>query len=340
MDPVISIIVPVYKASMHVHKCVDSILDQTYKDFELILINDGSPDDSGEICEDYALKDSRVIVKHKQNGGVSSARNMGLDIAKGKYIMFVDSDDWIESNTLETLSDQIKSNHSDAIIFGLVKSLTSNNQLVKSEFNGFYKESEINISELVSNFVYYLNSAGMQPSWMYVFKASIIFEHKLRFNKNLVLYEDFDFNLRYLKHCNKVKFIPQALYHYHVSTSINQLKKRNKTNITSDINTVCQSLLDLLHLHEVEGEVMKQAYVYMLPMYTLCLKNIVIHRKNTGAKAKYKVLKQLRDDEIFKLIIAEYGNKLRFYKTLSLLINKQFYYLAYCLLLYKYTNGQ
>ena len=103
MHPKISVIVPVYKAEKYLHRCVDSILAQSYTDFELLLIDDGSPDNSGAICDEYAIKDSRVRVFHKQNGGASSARNKGLDHANGEWVSFVDSDDWIEPQMVESL---------------------------------------------------------------------------------------------------------------------------------------------------------------------------------------------------------------------------------------------
>ena len=99
----ISIIVPVYKVEKYLKKCVDSILAQTFSDFELILVDDGSPDNSGRICDDYAKKDARVRVVHKQNGGLSSARNAGIEVAKGKYLGFVDSDDYIAEDMYELL---------------------------------------------------------------------------------------------------------------------------------------------------------------------------------------------------------------------------------------------
>ena len=99
--PLISVIVPVYKVEKYLHKCVDSILTQTLSDIELILVDDGSPDWSGAICDEYVEKDSRVRTIHKPNGGVSSARNKGLDVCTGEWIMFVDSDDFIDQNTLE-----------------------------------------------------------------------------------------------------------------------------------------------------------------------------------------------------------------------------------------------
>lgn len=105
--PKISIIVPVYNVEKYIRRCIDSILNQTFKDFELILVDDGSPDRCGEICEEYALRDIRIKVIHKENGGQASARNVGLDIAQGDYIGFVDSDDWIDSDMYEILYNEI-----------------------------------------------------------------------------------------------------------------------------------------------------------------------------------------------------------------------------------------
>lgn len=111
--PKISIIVPVYKVEKYLHKCVDSILKQTFKDFELILVDDGSPDKSGDICDEYARKDNRVRVIHKENGGVSDARNVGIDIAEGEYIGFVDGDDYIASDMYEVLYNSLIDNSAD-----------------------------------------------------------------------------------------------------------------------------------------------------------------------------------------------------------------------------------
>ena len=97
--PKISVIIPVYNVSQYLHRCVDSVINQTYSDLEIILVDDGSPDDCPIICDEYSKKDARVKVIHKPNGGLSSARNAGLDIATGEYVGFVDSDDWIEEDT-------------------------------------------------------------------------------------------------------------------------------------------------------------------------------------------------------------------------------------------------
>ena len=108
MLPKVSVIVPIYKAEAYLNKCVDSLLVQTLKDFELLLIDDGSPDNSGEICDRYAQKDSRVRVFHKENGGVSSARQCGIDNAYGEYTIHTDPDDWVESTMLEELYEKFE----------------------------------------------------------------------------------------------------------------------------------------------------------------------------------------------------------------------------------------
>lgn len=115
--PRLSVIVPVYKVEKYIHKCVDSILNQTFSDFELILVDDGSPDNCGRICDEYAAKDSRVRVIHKKNGGLSDARNFGIDAAQGEVLSFIDSDDWIEPVTYEKVINYLDSNCLDIVHF-------------------------------------------------------------------------------------------------------------------------------------------------------------------------------------------------------------------------------
>lgn len=114
--PSISVIIPVYKAEKYINRCVDSFLKQTFSDFEVLLIDDGSPDNSGKICDAYAKQDTRVKVFHKYNGGVSSARQFGLEYAVGKYIIHADPDDWVEPYMLEELYQNAKQNNSDMVI--------------------------------------------------------------------------------------------------------------------------------------------------------------------------------------------------------------------------------
>lgn len=115
-QPLVSIIVPIYKVEPYLRRCLDSIVNQTYTNLEIILVDDGSPDGCPQICDEYAAKDNRIVVIHKENGGLSDARNAGLDICKGEYISFVDSDDWVDEKYIETLLDlAIKENADIAI---------------------------------------------------------------------------------------------------------------------------------------------------------------------------------------------------------------------------------
>ena len=127
MNPLISVIVPVYKAEKYLDKCVQSIVNQTYKNLEIILVDDGSPDNCPEMCDEWAKKDSRIKVIHKENGGVSSARNAGLDNSFGDYIGFVDSDDFIENDFYECLYDNLVENGAD-ISFCTFKTLDEKNR--------------------------------------------------------------------------------------------------------------------------------------------------------------------------------------------------------------------
>ena len=139
--PLFSVIVPIYNVERFVQQCIDSILGQTYGDFELILVNDGSTDKCPEICNVYAELDKRIRVIHKPNGGLVSARNAGVLVAKGEYVVYVDGDDWVEENWLETLNNLIKKYKPDIINYGAYKSSDGKYENLKTaNFEGFYDE--------------------------------------------------------------------------------------------------------------------------------------------------------------------------------------------------------
>lgn len=120
MKNIVSIIVPCYKVIDFLPQCVESLMNQTYKDIEIILVDDGSPDDTGKLCDEYAKKDNRIKVVHKQNGGLVSARNAGYDVATGDWMMYVDGDDWLDSDCCQVMLDAIAENPDVDIVFGNV----------------------------------------------------------------------------------------------------------------------------------------------------------------------------------------------------------------------------
>lgn len=141
-NPILSIIVPVYKVERYLCKCIDSILNQPFGDFELILVDDGSPDRSGKICDEYAVKDSRIIVLHKENGGLSSARNAGLDMATGEYIHFIDSDDYISNDLYaENIPLLLKDATIDILVFPMY--FDEGGKLIKYEIPNLVPEAHL-----------------------------------------------------------------------------------------------------------------------------------------------------------------------------------------------------
>ena len=209
--PKISVIIPVYNTEKYLRTCLDSLLIQDYKDIEYILIDDGSTDSSLEICNEYKNKDARFVVYHKENGGPSSARNLALSIAKGEYITFVDSDDYIEPGAYIKLNELINKEQPDIIVFGAtpfpknapkwVWELISPRDVIYNRF-----EPKILFEEV-----------GTRPFlWIQLVKREIVTKNKLRFDESMNLGEDQLFQISYFTKASKIVFISERLYHYRV----------------------------------------------------------------------------------------------------------------------------
>lgn len=197
--PKISIIVPVYNAERCLHRCIDSILAQTFRDFELLLIDDGSKDNSGYICDEYAEKDERVKVWHKENGGVSSARNVGLDNARGEWVTFADSDDWLEPNAFAYYDEMTNKHAFDYLYCGYFL----NGVEVKLE-----KEESLDMPNFIERY-------ECDKLWFGVYSKNIIKSNQIRFNEKISLAEDKLFNCQFFKSCQKVYVTKLCFYHYH-----------------------------------------------------------------------------------------------------------------------------
>lgn len=200
MKPIISVIVPVYNSASFLDKCIQSILNQSFQDFELLLINDGSKDNSGAICDRYAQKDKRVKVFHQANAGVSSARNLGISKAKGEYISFIDADDWIEKSYLNNLMDN---SHEDLIISNyklIYIDKVVNNKRFK--IPKLIKDKYLEPRDIFIDDELILNNTPFSK----LFKTKIIEKYQLKFNEKLNNGEDFIFVLEYGLKCNSILF--------------------------------------------------------------------------------------------------------------------------------------
>ena len=202
----VSIIVPVYNVELYLKECLNSLIKQTYKAFEIILIDDGSTDLSGKICDDYKLKDNRIKVIHKKNGGVSSARNLGLSSSKGEYILFVDSDDYVEKDYIKTLVKE--SNNCDLVCCSYYT------EFLNKKINNKICNKSIVINTIEAQEKIYNQDSFSGFLWNKLFKKDIIDSNKLKFNESIHMCEDQLFIVQYLLKVNSIKLIPNMLYHY------------------------------------------------------------------------------------------------------------------------------
>jgi len=236
--PLISVIVPVYNTEKYLEKCLLSISNQTFKDFEVVIVDDGSTDGSGLICDDYASKDSRIRVVHQQNMGVSSARNSALNIAKGDWVGFCDADDMLYPYTLQTLVDQIETN-TDCSMGGYVRSTPQGNILTEDTSRDKY---DWNIEEALIDF--YKPNYKMYNGylWNRLFKRTIIEKNRLRFHDDILIKEDGLFVVQYLCCCTgHVVFTKEPIYKYVVhddsvvNVQINQFNSKVLTRLYATI---------------------------------------------------------------------------------------------------------
>ncbi|MBR6533529.1 MAG: glycosyltransferase family 2 protein [Clostridia bacterium] len=205
INPLISIIVPIYKVESYLQKCVDSIINQTYENLEIILVNDGSPDNCGAICDEYAKSDNRIKVIHKENGGLSDARNAGLKIATGEWISFVDSDDWLETDAIEQMLNLGIDKDADLIIGGTRKINDNDNSIIWVD--AIVKDYEImNKEQAICDF--FVNGCA---SWARLYKKDI---HKNIFFPVGEINEDEAIVLKLLEKCSKIVKTSKIVYNY------------------------------------------------------------------------------------------------------------------------------
>ena len=317
----ISIIIPIYNAEKYISRCLDSILHQEYENIEIICVNDGSKDNSLNLLIEYQNKDSRVIVVDKKNEGVSIARNTGMQRSTGKYIMFVDADDYMVEDALITISKHIQKNV-DLIKFdyNIVSSMGQATSINISKSSKFMKKEEL------ENFV--INTGHMHSVWNNVYIADIIRLNNIEFPAGIIMAEDLFFNLKYFSKVDNWYYIRKPLYNYYlnensVSFDLSEIKFDKKVK---DTVTVYKEIFNLTTNKEQLPNIERK----LLYAYNNEIRNIIFV-KNKKDKIKY-----IRENTNALLSNFKSINKNELNLETKLLLNKK--YILYYLYLFILRN--
>lgn len=214
MDKV-SIVVPVYNAENCINTCIDSLLQQDYENIEIILVDDGSQDNSSSICDRYAAKDKRVHVYHRKNSGVSSARNFGISCTTGKYIMFVDSDDMIEKDTVSDNLRLAQGSDADVVIYGNIYHILDGDRIKENPLESFCGTNQEFFERYYAKL---LAEEALNPPWNKLIRRKLLMEEKVFFHESFSICEDMAFTEQLLKVCKIIVLNDKMHYHYFIKS--------------------------------------------------------------------------------------------------------------------------
>lgn len=303
-DYLVSIIVPIYNVEKYLHRCVDSIIKQTYENIEIILVDDGSPDNCPRICEEYAKRDNRIKIIHKNNGGLASARNAGMKMSKGDYILFVDSDDWINENTVEDLLIIAVENDVDFVRFTPVTASHPNKiDSTPVDFgtedimeDGIYDKEKIRKDIFSRLFV--TSNLTMGPIvavWRSLYKSKFLFDNNLYFYEDIKYSEDAIFSAKVVYNSNKFYYLKGG-YYYNYFYNNNSITKSFK----QDRWQVCKAL-SMRFKQEFES---KECYDFTNQLYLEDIYNVLNalgqNKSLNTLKERYKYVKNIFNDDFTK----------------------------------------
>lgn len=259
----VSIIVPVYQVENYIRQCIDSILNQTFRDFELILVDDGSRDNSGAICDEYARRDARIRVLHTENRGAAAARNVGLDNAGGEYVAFVDSDDYIAENMIDRMYQAIRNAEYDLVICNFLHIFPEE----KDDFSPEISDINMEISgrTVLAQQKNQKNYGLWTVVWNKLYKKSVL--GHLRFPEGKFFEDEFFSDQLYLR-CGSILVLPDVLYYYRVwgDSTMNTQKTRNYL----DLIDAFRMRIGLYQEQELPVDAIYKILIFMLEPYSNC----------------------------------------------------------------------
>lgn len=311
-DSLVSVVIPIYKVEQYLDRCVESIINQSYSNLQIILVDDGSPDNCPQMCEEWAEKDSRIEVFHKENAGLGLARNSGMDLAKGEYVTFVDSDDYIALNTIERLCGLAKENNSDVCYYGCVDVVDGEENVKqppeKLHFRGEEVQREFGMS-LIGNLPEDGKSIFAGASACYAFyKTSFLREHNIRFNseKEKYISEDLMFNVNVCAHAKILDILPESLYYYIIRKS-DSLRSTYRPERFEMMKIMYQALLEKGISFGDKKEAQLRASKYFLQAAITCVKMELLTTKSN--REKVFAIKTIVKDSMLGEIMREYPLK-------------------------------
>lgn len=294
----ISIITPVYKVEKYLSKCIDSILNQTFTDFELIIVDDGSPDSCGKIADEYKKKDSRIHVIHKKNGGAPSARNAGMKIAKGEYFYFPDSDDWLEPEYLQDLYEYALKTDAQLVISGFIMEYfergSEQSYSVSVQERNFHTQIEVR-----NNLHYYFNNMMMAVPWNKLYSADYIRKKSLTFPN--LKWDDLHFNMEVIMDIERIAISSSDGYHFFRSRQGSETTTVFDGLLYQKRREQFDHILKVYKYWQIKDEkIMSVIYGYYAARLIQCVQEIVI--SNSGKERKKLVFEILNDEQNCKAI--------------------------------------
>lgn len=268
----ISIVVPIYNVDKYLDKCITLILESIKVSYELILVNDGCNDNSINICKEYSKKNERIKIVNKKNGGLSSARNAGINIALGKYIVFIDPDDEIDRNYFDRLFFIAEKNNCDVVVGGY-KTFPE----VKNKIPGYKLDTVLNGRDFIlsSNNIHTNNDLCFV--WRNIYRLQIIKDNNIRFNENVFIGEDVIFNLEVFLNCKRAYATSDILYNYRINNPNSLMRVKYKPNLESSLliqYEIRKMLSEKYKLLEVEHYKKDMSNYYIKNIYFLIIRNL------------------------------------------------------------------
>lgn len=307
----VTVIVPIYNVKNYLKHCLDSIINQTYSKLEIILVDDGSTDGCANICDEYAKADNRVRVIHKKNAGLGMARNSGLEIANGEFVVYVDSDDWLEKNMVEKMLMAIDQEQADLAVCGYKKQ-TSNGKIIST--NKCCSKRTVFLNDEIKNMVL-LPILGAEADaqndieremcvWTNMYRMSIIRENYLRFvSERVYLSEDLFYNIDYIMRVKRAVFIPECLYNYRVnSISLTNMYRKNRFQLLCNLYNKEIDILLRYNIYEDAKQRIQRTFIMKMRNSI----RILVNSNNETRKERYLDLKAMLNNGIAIAVLKEY----------------------------------